>query len=178
MSVIQTTPAINMSLSTWRGYSAYEIAVRNGFEGTESEWLQSLKGEPGDDAATLTVNHKAAVQKNITLYGTDIPLLGGTTRTIAQALENMLTSELVVDTLDSDDNTKPLSAAAGKRLAAALTGVPRVSVHTVTLPAANWSVDSKQTVSAEWAVADALLIVTGAPEDYEAYSDALVWCSA
>lgn len=27
---------------------AYEIAVKNGFEGTEEEWLQSLKGEKGD----------------------------------------------------------------------------------------------------------------------------------
>lgn len=26
---------------------AYMIAVRNGFEGTEAEWLESLKGEPG-----------------------------------------------------------------------------------------------------------------------------------
>lgn len=31
-----------------RGYSAYEIAVQNGFEGTEEEWLASLKGERGD----------------------------------------------------------------------------------------------------------------------------------
>ena len=29
------------------GKSAYEIAVENGFEGTEQEWLESLKGEPG-----------------------------------------------------------------------------------------------------------------------------------
>lgn len=28
--------------------SAYEIAVKNGFEGTEEEWLKSLKGEKGD----------------------------------------------------------------------------------------------------------------------------------
>ncbi|QHJ73725.1 hypothetical protein [Butyrivibrio virus Bo-Finn] len=27
--------------------SAYAIAVENGFEGTEAEWLESLKGEPG-----------------------------------------------------------------------------------------------------------------------------------
>ena len=27
---------------------AYMIAVRNGFEGTEAEWLASLKGEKGD----------------------------------------------------------------------------------------------------------------------------------
>ena len=29
------------------GLSAYEIAKKNGFSGTESEWLASLKGEPG-----------------------------------------------------------------------------------------------------------------------------------
>ena len=31
-----------------RGYSAYEVAVLNGFVGTEEEWLDSLKGEPGE----------------------------------------------------------------------------------------------------------------------------------
>lgn len=30
------------------GKSAYEIAVENGFEGTEMEWLESLKGETPD----------------------------------------------------------------------------------------------------------------------------------
>lgn len=33
------------------GKSAYEIAVEHGFEGTEEEWLASLKGEPGKDGA-------------------------------------------------------------------------------------------------------------------------------
>lgn len=32
------------------GPSAYEIAVANGFRGTEAEWLESLRGEPGRDA--------------------------------------------------------------------------------------------------------------------------------
>lgn len=32
-------------LSTLHGYSAYEIAVINGFKGTEEEWLASLKGD-------------------------------------------------------------------------------------------------------------------------------------
>lgn len=27
------------------GLSAYELAVKNGFEGTEQEWLESLKGQ-------------------------------------------------------------------------------------------------------------------------------------
>lgn len=33
------------------GKSAYEIAVENGFEGTEAEWLESLKGEDGADGS-------------------------------------------------------------------------------------------------------------------------------
>lgn len=31
-----------------RGESAYEVAVRNGFEGTEEEWLESLKAAIDD----------------------------------------------------------------------------------------------------------------------------------
>ena len=31
------------------GESAYAVAVRNGFMGTEAQWLESLKGEPGAD---------------------------------------------------------------------------------------------------------------------------------
>lgn len=31
-----------------RGKSAYEVAVEQGFNGTEAEWLESLKGERGD----------------------------------------------------------------------------------------------------------------------------------
>ena len=36
------------------GESAYEIAVRNGFEGTEKEWLDSLKGDAGLSAGSVT----------------------------------------------------------------------------------------------------------------------------
>ena len=34
--------------------SAYDIAVKNGFEGTEKEWLESLKGEDGKDGTDGT----------------------------------------------------------------------------------------------------------------------------
>lgn len=37
---------------TINGKSAYEIAVDNGFEGTEQEWLESLHGKNGDDGYT------------------------------------------------------------------------------------------------------------------------------
>ena len=36
-----------ISNTTLRGYSAYDIAVLNGFEGSQEEWLISLKGEDG-----------------------------------------------------------------------------------------------------------------------------------
>lgn len=34
------------------GASAYQVAVNNGFTGTETEWLASLKGPKGDTGAT------------------------------------------------------------------------------------------------------------------------------
>lgn len=41
-------------LSTLQGKSAYEIAVKNGFQGTEEEWLQSLQGKNGTDLTVKT----------------------------------------------------------------------------------------------------------------------------
>ena len=34
------------------GKSAYEIAVANNYEGTEAEWVASLKGDKGDTGET------------------------------------------------------------------------------------------------------------------------------
>ena len=36
---------------------AYGVAVRNGFEGTEEEWLDSLKGEKGDSVAASVISY-------------------------------------------------------------------------------------------------------------------------
>ena len=38
------------------GLSAYQIAVQNGFKGTEAEWLESLKGKNGADAQPTVVS--------------------------------------------------------------------------------------------------------------------------
>ena len=35
------------------GLSAYEVAVQEGFKGTEAEWLASLHGTPGKDGSDL-----------------------------------------------------------------------------------------------------------------------------
>ena len=46
------------------GKTAYDIAVEQGFEGTESEWLQSLKGSDGKNGEDLDINdvYQAAVE--------------------------------------------------------------------------------------------------------------------
>ena len=40
---------------------AYGVAVRNGFNGTEEEWLASLKGEKGDKGDAVFVTHIAYI---------------------------------------------------------------------------------------------------------------------
>jgi hypothetical protein len=47
---VATEKSLSGTLNVASGYdgkSAYEIAVKNGFEGTEAEWLASLKGSSG-----------------------------------------------------------------------------------------------------------------------------------
>ncbi|MBR2715466.1 MAG: collagen-like protein, partial [Ruminococcus sp.] len=66
------------------GKSAYQIALDNGFEGTELEWLDSLKGEDGEDGISpsitvsktdggtvLTIVSDAGIQKTTILNGDD-----------------------------------------------------------------------------------------------------------
>ena len=59
------------------GKSAYEIAVDNGFVGTETEWLESLKGADGADGVTPHIDsttknwHIGAVDTGILAEGTD-----------------------------------------------------------------------------------------------------------
>lgn len=72
---------INMSVSTWRGYSAYELAVRNGYEGTESEWLASLQGADGVTTAVNGVEQQDGV---ITLTGGDIPVSASDERKLSE----------------------------------------------------------------------------------------------
>lgn len=57
-AVICTTAACS-------GGTAYDLAVKNGFTGTEAEWLQSLHGADGEDGDNLTAaDLYAEAQKN------------------------------------------------------------------------------------------------------------------
>lgn len=67
-----------------QGFSAYEVAVNNGFEGTEEEWLESLKGSggggglteiPDDSISTAKIQDRAVTNDKIaygTILGTNI----------------------------------------------------------------------------------------------------------
>ena len=55
------------------GASAYELAVEHGYEGTEAEWLESLKGAPGSDYV-LTSADKAEIAS---LVLADLPTWDG-----------------------------------------------------------------------------------------------------
>lgn len=53
---VETEEVIGIHTSTIQvseGLSAYQIAMRNGFSGTEQEWLRSLKGPKGDPGSRI-----------------------------------------------------------------------------------------------------------------------------
>lgn len=47
--------------------SAYGLAVKHGYQGSEEEWLQSLKGEKGDDGAAARMRYDA--QRDMIQWG-------------------------------------------------------------------------------------------------------------
>ena len=52
-----------------RGFSAYEIAVKNGYKGTEAEWLASLKGEELASRVSSLTDTKFATRNVIEVPG-------------------------------------------------------------------------------------------------------------
>ena len=61
--------------SCQRANSAYEIAVKNGFEGSEWEWLLSLKGEDGQDGKDLDIEEIYQMAKADGYQGTYLEFL-------------------------------------------------------------------------------------------------------
>lgn len=86
------------------GKSAYEIAQENGFEGTEEEWLESLKGEDGKSAYELykeiiSKEAKSAIYsfKSFGVDG-DVPYGTGTVKVIdIDKVENSTTIEVLTN---------------------------------------------------------------------------------
>lgn len=125
-----------------RGKSAYEIAIENGFEGTEQEWLDSLKADavPIDVVNNLTEGGTTkALSAEMGKYlkqlidenpggGSDIDIVndlvtGGSDRALSAQMgvclrgmiEDIPVTE-IVDNLETGGSTKALSAEQGKQL--------------------------------------------------------------
>lgn len=65
ITIVDNELVQNVTLATiYRGYSAYEIAVQNGFEGTEQEWLDSLQGSGAE-----SMQRKLDIVSNIQYIG-------------------------------------------------------------------------------------------------------------
>jgi len=151
---VRTQSALVMTLDDYRGLSAYEIALQNGFEGSEQQWLQSLRGEPGQDALNLTVNDKAAVGGNITLYAGDVRMQPGLARSVDDAIGALEEARVeVADSLDTNDGAMALSAAQGYALQR---GKAAVYAQQITLPTDGWTGEGPYTqdISVETVVED------------------------
>lgn len=172
MSEIVYDAQLELQMHDYRGLSAYEIALKNGFEGTQAQWLESLKGEPGQDADVWTVNNREAVDGNITIRGTDIYVEAGLSTTITQALEKCLKAQDVVDSLESGETQKPLSAAQGKALAASILPKAQAGAYAAVLSADGWTESGAlyaQTVQVAGVTADEnkTSIIVSPPADRE-----------
>lgn len=92
------------------GLSAYEIAVKNGFVGSESEWLESLKGPKGDpfSYSDFTPEQIKELQKPAADM---IDQLTQTNNAVVQAEKTRASAELVRQQNEKqrDDNFKDLS---------------------------------------------------------------------
>lgn len=78
---------IHVQLERWRGYSAYEVAVQNGYKGTEAEWLEGLKGRDGGVAKVNGVGHDAA--GNVVITGENVAVGTGDSRTIKEVVKDV-----------------------------------------------------------------------------------------
>lgn len=67
------------------GLSAYDIAVKNGFTGTEQEWLESLKADTEVIERQPIINQDIT-QNNIAISNTGSDLLGATSKGLASAV--------------------------------------------------------------------------------------------
>lgn len=164
---VTSSGSISLQLNDYRGLSAYEIAVQNGFDGSETEWLASLKGEPGAAGDQITVNRKRAVDGNVSVNGTDIYLYAGMQdKTVTQAIEQEAEAREAVN--------KTANAKA------------EIYSQKVSLPAANWEQDGDihgQSVDVDRITADenktaALVTPPADREMAEAYLEAQVRAAA
>lgn len=105
------------------GKSAYQIAVENGFEGTEEEWLESLEGKEGyspslqlerkENGVLITAINQDGQESQMIYDGRDGDGSGGVDFTTDETLtlENGILSVNRATDVEQD-NTLPITSAA------------------------------------------------------------------
>jgi hypothetical protein len=93
------------------GKSAYQVAVKNGFEGSEEEWLASLQGRPGDNYV-LTPEDKAEIAE-MAAELVEVPESGGDVDFQVDETLTLKDGVLSVNTTNNmeQDNTLPITSA-------------------------------------------------------------------
>ena len=98
-----------LKLVETRGYSAYEVAVLNGYTGTEEEWLESLVGPQGPKGEEGKSAYEVAVENGYQ----------GTEEEWTEAFltpDGYIPRTDIVDNLESTATNKPLSANQGRNI--------------------------------------------------------------
>lgn len=118
---------IRLELEKWRGYSAFEVAQQNGFNGTEKEWLDQLGA-----ATNITVNDRQVDDSgNITLTAEHIMMVEEGQISIAQKVNNIGTE------------TEERVTAAKNEIAAIANVKAQVLTQTAALPVDSWEQDGE-----------------------------------
>lgn len=185
---------MKLEIERFRGESAYEVAVRNGFEGTEAEWLASLHASSG------TVNGiEPDASGNIAVKASDIPLGANDATTVAgklTALETATSGKVATVNGKSPTNgavtlgAADIKASDGETVQAKLTALEArpqggATEYTGSLTVAGWTGSDApytQSVTVTGLAADAHLIVGIAPsataEQVEAAANAMLLATA
>ena len=90
------------------GKSAYQIAVENGFLGTEAEWLASLKGENGADGKNYKVETIESTETTVELQPNKFYKFGEVTElnlTLAEITDNTQLNEFMFEFVSGETAT-------------------------------------------------------------------------
>lgn len=90
------------------GKSAYQIAVENGFVGTEAEWIESLKGADGQDGKNYQVEIVESTETTVELQPNKFYKFGEITElnlTLAEITDNTQLNEFMFEFVSGETAT-------------------------------------------------------------------------
>ena len=113
--VILLAPTLIFLSACKNGLSAYDLAVKNGFQGTEQQWLESLKGTDGKDAENINsydlyldaVEHENYTGSYLDFLKECLTITSDTTSIVAN---KCVASVVSVDAYNGNTSSNPVTA--------------------------------------------------------------------